>query len=317
MNYYRIIIKTTESREEDIAFLLSERFGIDSIETRDNAFFDDSEREGGFFPELQPDLPTDDKSAEVLFYIENDGSNEAEKKRDDTILSVKGILNENESIIWEEADDSQWRDKWKEFFHSFTINDLLIMPSWESETEAPPHEKKILIDPGVTFGTGAHESTRLAIEGLQKYLKKDMSFLDIGTGSGILIITALLYGAKEAFATDIDSFSEETVYENMEKNGLDRTLAKVYTGDITKDKGLVEKVGENKYDICAANILADIIIPMAPYAYNAIKKGGIFITSGIIDFRADDVKDALLKNGFLILEKRTEGEWCSFVARKE
>jgi len=316
MNYYRFIIKTTESREEDIAFLLSERFGIDSVETRDNAFFDDSEREGGFFPELQPDLPYDDKSAEVLFYIENDGTKASEEKRDALLSDVKEILLENEKMIFEEACDSQWVDKWKEFFHSFTINDLLIMPSWESEALAPPHKKKILIDPGITFGTGAHESTRLAIEGLQKYLSDGMNFLDIGTGSGILILTALNYGAEEATATDIDPFCEETVYENMEKNGLDKRLASVFTGDITRDKSLIEKVGKNKYDICAANILADIIIPMAPYAYTALKKDGIFITSGIIDFKADEVKEALERAGFSILEEKALGEWRSFVARK-
>ena len=317
MKYFRLIIKTTESREEDIAFLLSERFGIDSVETRDNAFFDDSEREGGFFPELQPDLPSDDGSAEVLFYLENDGTKESQQKRDETIEKVKAILLESEEILWEAADDTEWKDKWKEYFHSFMINDLLIMPSWENEEDKPEHKKRILIDPGVTFGTGAHESTRLAIEGLQKYLNDGMSFLDLGTGSGILILTALKYGAIEATATDIDPFCEETVFENMEKNGLEKKLARVFTGDITKDLGLIEKVGKNKYDICAANILADIIIPMAPYAYDAIKGGGIFITSGIIDFRADDVKEALENCGFSILEENALGEWRSFVARKK
>ena len=317
MKYYRLIIKTTESREDDIAFLLSERFGIDSVETRDNAFFDDSEREGGFFPELQPDLPEDDGSAEVLFYMECDGTKDLEQKRDETIASVTEILLDNEEILWEEVDDGEWKDKWKDYFHSFMINDLLIMPSWEKEEDTPEHDKSILIDPGVTFGTGAHESTRLAIEGLQKYLRDGMSFLDIGTGSGILILAALKYGASCAVATDIDPFCEETVFENMEKNGLEKNLARVFTGDITKDMGLVEKVGKNKYDICAANILADIIIPMAPLAYDAIKRDGIFITSGIIDFRADDVKEALNKAGFLILEEKSLGEWRSFVARKK
>ncbi len=324
MKYFCFAIDTTTEAEDVIAYMLSDRLGIDSVEFDDNEFVDDSEKEGGFFPELQPDTPADDGTSVVKFYMPGDTD------ADEMASKVTGVLSELKkkeesgegipvgtcTLHVTTSDDKDWRDKWKDYFHAFTIGDLLIRPSWEEAPADLPHTHELEIDPGVAFGTGAHESTRLCIEGLQKYLKEGDRVLDLGTGSGILAIVALLYGASHVTGTDIDPDCTDTCYENLEKNHLSKEDFDVYIGNLTEDRELQDRVGYGAYDVVTANILADIIIPMAPAAYRAIKKDGIFISSGIINFRKGDVREALEKAGFTVLDEVADGEWFSIVCRK-
>lgn len=330
MKYISCKIETTTDAEGLVAYLLDDRLGIDSVEFVDNVPVDDSEKEGGFFEELQPDMESDDGKAFVKFYLDEDADLSSIKKG---VSEIFKELHENNpgfsvgsgALEIAVSDDSDWKDKWKVYFHAFTIGDLLIRPSWEDEKEAmidisdrgeneiTNHE--IIIDPGMAFGTGGHESTRLVIEGLQKYLRKGDEILDVGTGSGILSIAALLYGAFHVDGTDIDEDAVRTAYENVKENGLDGK-ADFFAGDIGSDKTLRDKLSFGHYNIVFANILADIIIDMKDALYEATAPGGLLITSGIIDFKEKEVLETMLSLGFRHIETNHEGEWVSIIFEK-
>ena len=201
-------------------------------------------------------------------------------------------------------------------FSSFYIEDILIKPTWEELKEEDRDKFLIEIDPGVSFGTGKHESTQLVIRQLQKYLKASDEVLDVGCGSGILSIVAAKLGAQHIVGTDIDADCIASSYENFDVNHLERSLADFYVGNLIDDSTLQENVGYEKYDVVVANILADIIIPMAPALAKTMKPGAIVITSGIIDFKEQEVADALKAAGLTIIESNAQGEWRNITARK-
>lgn len=174
----------------------------------------------------------------------------------------------------------------------------------------------IEIDPGVSFGTGKHETTQLCIRQLRKYMKSGDEVLDLGCGSGILSIVALKLGAGHVVGTDIDDVCLTSTYENFDVNHLDRSLGKFYCGNLIDDTDLQKQVGEECYDIVVANILADVIIPMAKVVPARMKPGAMFITSGIIDFKEEQVKEAILAAGLEIVEINHQGEWVNITARK-
>lgn len=325
MKYISCKISTTTDAEGLIAYLLDDRLGIDSVEFIDNVPVDDSEKEGGFFEELQPDLAADDGSAIVQFYLDENVDISSIKKG---VAEIFDELNQNNpgfpvgsgELEISVSDDSDWKDKWKEYFHAFVIGDLLIRPSWESREESllnigkSSHDinHEIVIDPGMAFGTGSHESTRLVIEAMQKYLREGDEILDVGTGSGILSIAALLYGAEKTDGTDIDEDAVKTAYENVKENGLEGK-ADFFAGDIGTDEALRNKLSFGHYNIVFANILADIIIDMKDALYEATAPGGLLITSGIIDFKEKEVLDTLLSVGFRHVETNHDGEWVSII----
>ncbi len=325
MKYISCKISTTTDAEGLIAYLLDDRLGIDSVEFIDNVPVDDSEKEGGFFEELQPDLAADDGSAIVQFYLDENVVISSIKKG---VAEIFDELNQNNpgfpvgsgELEISVSDDSDWKDKWKEYFHAFVIGDLLIRPSWESREESllnigkSSHDinHEIVIDPGMAFGTGSHESTRLVIEAMQKYLREGDEILDVGTGSGILSIAALLYGAEKTDGTDIDEDAVKTAYENVKENGLEGK-ADFFAGDIGTDEALRNKLSFGHYNIVFANILADIIIDMKDALYEATAPGGLLITSGIIDFKEKEVLDTLLSAGFRHVETNHDGEWVSII----
>ncbi len=328
MKYISCKISTTTDAEGLIAYLLDDRLGIDSVEFIDNVPVDDSEKEGGFFEELQPDLAADDGSAIVQFYLDENVVISSIKKG---VAEIFDELNQNNpgfpvgsgELEISVSDDSDWKDKWKEYFHAFVIGDLLIRPSWESREESllnigkSSHDinHEIVIDPGMAFGTGSHESTRLVIEAMQKYLREGDEILDVGTGSGILSIAALLYGAEKTDGTDIDEDAVKTAYENVKENGLEGK-ADFFAGDIGTDEALRNKLSFGHYNIVFANILADIIIDMKDALYEATAPGGLLITSGIIDFKEKEVLDTLLSVGFRHVETNHDGEWVSIIFEK-
>jgi ribosomal protein L11 methyltransferase len=316
MKWMKFTIDTTEEAEDLVTATLSE-LGIDAVEIEDLMPVDDSEREGGHFEELQPDLPEDDGSSRINFYLEegqeysellSELGNELEKLRNIVDLG-KG------EIRISETEDTDWRDNWKSFFHSFEIENVLIKPTWEA-VETREDQIVVEIDPGVAFGTGKHETTQLCIRQMQKYLKDGDEVFDVGCGSGILSIIALKMGAAHTVGTDIDDDCIASTAANFEVNHLDQSLGDFYVGNLTDDKTLQDQVGYDKYDVIVSNILADIIIGMAEQLKNALKPGGYLITSGIINFKEEEVKAALEAAGLRVVEINVQGEWVNITATK-
>lgn len=220
------------------------------------------------------------------------------------------------TITVEETEDIDWINNWKQYFHQFYIDDLLVIPSWE-EVKPEDADKKILhIDPGTAFGTGMHETTQLCIRQIKKHLTDETVLLDIGTGSGILGILSLMYGGKKVVGTDLDVCAVPAVEENLEVNHISPEKFEMLIGNIITDKEIQDRVGYGCYDIVVANILADVLVPLTPVIVNQLKPGGIYITSGIIDDKEDVVREAVERAGLEILEVTYQGEWVSVTSRK-
>ncbi len=230
---------------------------------------------------------------------------------------MRSYLNVGECTIEEsQTEDVDWVNNWKQYFHQFYIDDILVIPSWEN-VEAKDSDKMVIhIDPGTAFGTGMHETTQLCIRQLKKYVTEDTEILDVGCGSGILGMLALKFGAKHSVGTDLDPCAIDATYENMDNNGISRDQYEVMIGNIIDDKAVQDKVGYEKYDIVAANILADVLVPLTPVIIHQMKKGGIYITSGIIEDKEDVVVEAVKEAGLEVLEVNHQGEWVSVTARK-
>ena len=198
------------------------------------------------------------------------------------------------------------------------IDDILIKPTWEELKEEDKDKFLIEIDPGISFGTGKHETTQLCIRQLQKYVEgKHPKVLDVGCGSGILSIVALKLGAREVVGTDLDADCMTSTRDNMQVNHLDLSLGTFYVGNLIDDEELQEKVGTEEYEIVVANILAPVIIAMAPVIPARLKQGGYFITSGIIDFKENEVKEAMEAAGLTVVEINHQGEWVNITAQKQ
>lgn len=220
------------------------------------------------------------------------------------------------TVTVSETEDKDWMNNWKEFFHQFYIDDLLVTPSWE-EVKPEDADKMVLhIDPGTAFGTGMHETTQLCIRQLKKFVTKDTVLLDVGTGSGILAIVSLMHGIKEAVGTDLDPCALEAVAENCEMNGVPVDQFEMMIGNIITEKEIQDRVGYDRYDIVVANILAEVLVPLTPVIMNHLKKGGIYITSGIIAQKEQMVVDAVKAAGMELVEVTHQGEWASVTARK-
>lgn len=213
------------------------------------------------------------------------------------------------------TNDEDWLNKWKEFYKPFNVgNKLLVKPEWE-EVENPENRIIFNINPGHVFGTGMHQTTQLCMINLEKYITESSEVLDLGCGSGILSIIALLLGAKHANAIDIDANAIKTAYENAALNGIGKDKYYVTSGNIIDSKEIQDEMGYEKYDVVVANIIADVIIAMAPIVKKAIKKDGTFISSGIIKDRVADVNEALLANGFAIIDTAYKDEWVSITSK--
>ena len=216
------------------------------------------------------------------------------------------------------TEDIDWINNWKQYFHKFFIDDILVIPSWEKESTDDKEKASMVlhIDPGTAFGTGMHETTQLCIRMLKKYVTPDTELLDVGTGSGVLSILALMFGAKHAVGTDLDKCAVPAVKENMENNGIEPSKFDMMIGNIIDDKEVQDKVGYDRYDIVVANILANVLVPLTPVILSQLKSGGIYITSGIINTKEEEVKKAHLDAGLEILEIHHQGDWVSITSRK-
>lgn len=315
MKWDKYTIDTTTEAEDFISMMLSEN-GIEGIEIEDNVPLT-KEETGEMFIDFPPELPPDEGKSKVSFYLE------AGEDHTETLKAVRIDLEQLRSMVEigsgditsSQTEDIDWINNWKQFFQSFYIDDILIKPTWEPLKEEDKNKFLIEIDPGISFGTGKHETTQLCIRQIRKYLKEGERVLDVGCGSGILSIAALKLGAGSVVGTDVDGDCITSTHENMTVNHLAENSGEFYVGNLIDDKAFQEKIGTG-YDLVVANILADIIIPMAPALYQCTKEQGVLITSGIIDFKENEVKEALEQAGFEILEVNHQGEWVNVTARK-
>ena len=318
MKWKKFTLTTTTEAVDLISYTLDE-LGIEGIEIEDNIPLTEKETKGMFI-DILPELPPDEGVAKVSFYLDEDDDIPA------MMAKVKEALEELKpftdlgacTFAESETEDKDWINNWKQYFKQFYVDDILIIPSWE-EVKPEDRDKMIIhIDPGTAFGTGMHETTQLCIRQLKKYVTKDTELLDVGTGSGILGITALKLGAKHVFGTDLDENAITAVGENLEANGIAPEQFKVVQGNIIDDKTVQDEAKYEYYDIAVANILADVIIMLQKEIPVHIKKNGIFITSGIIDMKEEAVKAAFEANdAFEIVEITHQGEWVSVTARKK
>ncbi|MFQ9509568.1 MAG: 50S ribosomal protein L11 methyltransferase [Lachnospiraceae bacterium] len=319
MKWNKYTVNTTTEAVDFISELFSE-IGIEGIEIEDNIPLTEKETKGMFI-DILPELPPDDGSARVSFYLDDTYDIPVTlRKVQEGLTEIGTYVNVGPCTIESsETEDKDWINNWKQYFKPFTVDDILIKPTWESIPEAHKDKLLIQIDPGTAFGTGMHETSRSsAVRGIQKYVKTGDNILDVGTGSGILAICALKLGAATAVGTDLDENAIHAAKENMESNQINQELFHVITGNLINDQEIKDMVGYEKYDVAVANILADVIIPLQKVIAPHIKTGGIFITSGIIDMKEAAVKEAFLaNNAFEIIEINHQGEWVSVIARKK
>ncbi len=318
MKWNKYTLKTRTEAEDLISSMMQEA-GIEGIEIEDKVPLSESDKEQ-MFVDILPDVPDDDGVAYISFYLEPD-EDQAEMLRKvqeglDEIRSW-GVDVGEATITASETEDKDWINNWKEFFHQFYVDDILIKPSWEEVQPEDRDKLLIQIDPGTAFGTGMHETTQLCIRQLRKYLTPETVLLDVGTGSGILSIISLKLGAKRAVGTDLDPCALAAVQENMEVNGIDPASFEMMIGNIITDKEIQNRVGYGCYDIVVANILAEVLVPLTPVILNQLKTGGVYITSGIIDDKEELVVKTIKDCGLTVLEVTHQGEWVSVTARKD
>lgn len=317
MKWRKFTLSTTTKAVDLVSNLLDE-IGIEGIEIEDHIPLTEAETKGMFI-DILPDLGPDDGTAKVSFYLEDVSElSRIMKEIEDGLEELSQFVDVGDRTIEaSETEDKDWINNWKQYFKPFTVDNLLIKPTWENIPEG--YEDKILIqiDPGTAFGTGQHETTQLCIRQLIHYVEKGAKILDVGTGSGILGITALKLGAQTVFGTDLDENAISAVRENLQANGITTDKFQVIQGNIIDDKEIQTLAGTNCYDIAVANILAPVIILLQRQIPAHLKKGGIFIASGIINTKEKDVKEALSVNKELeIIETTYQGEWVSITARR-
>lgn len=346
MKWKKLTVKTVTDAED---IIISELYdlGLEGAMIEDHVPLTAWEKEQ-MFVDILPDGPEDDGIAYLSFFVEVPSDDEEKgiatqnglsddmdnsyfivsngqaPDMDALVEAVRNKLSEIREymdigegcITISETEDKDWLNNWKEFFHQFYIDDLLVTPSWE-EIKPEDQDKKILhIDPGTAFGTGMHETTQLCIRQLKKYITPETVLLDVGTGSGILAIVSLMYGIKEAVGTDLDPCAVEAVRENMEVNGVNADQFEMMIGNIISDPEIQDRVGYERYDIVVANILAEVLLPLTPVVKKCLKPGGIYITSGIIAEKEQLVVDAVKAAGMEVLEVTRQNEWVSVTARR-
>ncbi|CRZ34251.1 [LSU ribosomal protein L11P]-lysine N-methyltransferase [Herbinix hemicellulosilytica] len=322
MKWTKITLETTSEAVDFISGMLYD-LGIEGIEIEDNVPLTEEEKKQ-MFVDILPIVNEGDNTAKVSFYVD---------PADDLVsllMRVKEGLKEisefvsvgSGNISISDTEDKDWINNWKEFFKPFRIDDsIVIKPTWETLTEKKPDDLVIEIDPGISFGTGSHETTKLCILALKKYLKQNDTVLDAGSGSGILSIIASKLGAGYVLGVDIDPIATKSALENAQVNNINASEWNVHendmpntpvafaTANLIEDQEIRTRIGKDKFDLVVANILADVIIPLSGIIKDNIKDGGLFICSGIINTKEDEVKAALEKNNYKIIEVNRMGDW--------
>lgn len=316
MKWKQFRLKTTTQAEDIVSSMLAD-LGIEGVQIEDKIPLTEQDKEQ-MFVDILPDIPDDDGTAYLTFYLdeEEDVASVLMNVRKE-LEDMRAFLDVGECTIEEsETEDVDWVNNWKQYFHQFYIDDILVIPSWEKVKPEDSDKMVIHIDPGTAFGTGMHETTQLCIRALKKYVTSETEILDVGCGSGILGMLALKFGAKHSLGTDLDPCAIDATHENMEVNGIRKDQYEVMIGNIIDDKAVQDAVGYEKYDIVAANILADVLVPLTPVIIHQMKPGAVYITSGIIEDKENVVVEAVKAAGLEVLEVNHQGEWVSVVARK-
>ena len=316
MKWNKFRLKTITEAEDIVSSMLMD-LGIQGVEIEDKVPLTAADKEQ-MFVDILPETGADDGVAYLSFYLDE------EEDAGAILAEVRGGLSElsawtdvGEGIIEEsQTEDLDWMNNWKQYFHQFYVDDILIIPSWEDVKPEDSEKMVIHIDPGTAFGTGMHETTQLCIRQIRKYVTDRTRILDVGCGSGILGMLALKFGAAYSVGTDLDPCAVEATHENMQGNGIRPDQYEVMIGNLINDPEIQERVGYEKYDIVAANILADVLVELTPVIVSRLKPGGIYITSGIIDDKEQTVVEAVERAGLEVLEATYQGEWVSVTARK-
>lgn len=316
MKWNQFRLKTTTEAEDIVSSMLAD-LGIEGVQIEDKIPLTQQDKEQ-MFVDILPDIPEDDGVAYLTFYLDPDldaGTILAQVREE--MEQMRAYVDVGDATIEEsETEDVDWVNNWKQYFHQFYIDDILVIPSWE-DVKAEDSDKLVIhIDPGTAFGTGMHETTQLCIRALRKYVKNGDLVLDVGCGSGILGMLALKFGAGHSIGTDLDPCALDATHENMEVNGIAKDQYEVMIGNIIDDKDVQDAVGYEKYDIVLANILADVLEPLTPVIVHQMKPGAVYITSGIIEDKETVVTEAVKASGLEVLEVNHQGEWVSVVARK-
>ena len=317
MKWNRFTVKTKTEAEDIVISTLAE-VGIEGVEIQDKQPLTEEDK-AQMFVDIMPEGPADDGVAYLNFYLEEDADKDAILKDvREALDDLRNFMDIGEETIEEsQTEDKDWINNWKQYFHQFYVDDILIVPSWEEVKEEDKDKMILHIDPGTAFGTGMHETTQLVIRQLKKYVTPDTEMLDVGTGSGILGIVALKLGAKHVLGTDLDPCAVPAVAENKEANQIADETFDMVIGNIIDDKAIQDQAGYEKYDIVTANILADVLIPLTPVIVNQMKKGAYYITSGILDVKEEVVVEAVKAAGLTVVEVTHQGEWVSVTARKD
>ncbi len=318
MKWTKFTLHTTTQAVDLVSCMLDE-IGIEGIEIEDNIPLSEADTKGMFI-DILPELPPDDGTARVSFYLEDPaGIENTLKQVEEGLLDLRQFVDVGQgTIVMSETEDKDWINNWKQYFKPFTVDDILIKPTWEPVPPEHADKRLIQIDPGTAFGTGMHETTQLCIRQLRKYITEGSSVLDVGTGSGILGIAALKLGAGQVFGTDLDENAICAVKENLKANQIPEKQFKVVQGNIIDEEVIGREAGQACYDIAVANILAPVIILLQGVICRHLKEGGIFITSGIINTKAEEVRAAIKANQELeLIETASQGDWVSVTARKK
>lgn len=316
MKWNKFRLETT-TEAEDIVISMLYDLGVEGAQIEDKVPLTDLDKEQ-MFVDILPETEPDDGIAYLSFYLDVDEDKEkilSDIRRE--LEEMSAYINVGTGNIEEsQTEDIDWVNNWKKYFHQFYVDDVLIIPSWEEVKTEDSDKMVIHIDPGTAFGTGMHETTQLCIRQIRKHVTPETKILDVGCGSGILGMLALKFGAKYSVGTDLDPCAIDATHENMEVNGIAKDQYEIMIGNIIDDKEIQDKVGYECYDIVAANILAPVLVELTPVIVNQMKKGGIYITSGIIDDKEELVVEAVKKAGLEVLEVTYQGEWVSVTARK-
>ena len=329
MKWMRFKVRTTAAAE-DILVSAMQDIGLHGAQIEDHVPLTAAEKEQ-MFVDIMPEEPEDDGTAVVSFYVEESESGKPvvdgeEKDPDEVKAGILAVIGEyrgygedlgDGTVTIEETEDVDWINNWKQYFHQFMIDDILFIPSWETPEESGGEASYVFhIDPGTAVGTGKHETTQLCIRAIRQYLTPETELLDIGTGSGILSILALMLGAKSAVGTDLDPCAEPAVADNLAANGVDPSRFALILGNLIDDRKVQDQVGYGRYDIVVANILPSVLVPLTPAAVNALKPGGVYITSGIIDGYEETVAQAMRGAGLEVVSVTDQGEWHCVTGRK-
>lgn len=316
MKWNKFTLKTVTGAEDIVIATLAE-LGVEGVEIEDKVPLTEEDKKQ-MFVDILPDGPADDGIAYLSFYLETDVDKEAMLAQiKEELDGLRMFMDIGEGTITEsETEDKDWINNWKQYFHQFYVDNILIIPSWEQVKPEDEGKMIIHIDPGTAFGTGMHETTQLCMRQLMKYVKEDTQILDVGTGSGILSIVALKLGAAHAVGTDLDPCAISAAQENLEVNGITEGKMEVMIGNLIDDKAVQDAVGYEKYDIVVANILADVLVPLTPVIVNQMKKGALYITSGIIEEKEETVTEAVKAAGLEVVGVTHQGEWVCVTARK-